>query len=145
MVKDHIKLAKEKSREKHKDTNVARCYKKKIWDAVHRGNITINEAPFARALEMTYSMEQTEQLLGKLQLDNSEWLDKYPHQVTVDKVCHGNVIKYIITVNNVPVNMFYDTGTSMSCMAKLFFDMLPINPKVIPCDRYIAGLRVDAM
>ena len=30
MVKDCIKLAKEKSRDKQKDTNVARCYKKKI-------------------------------------------------------------------------------------------------------------------
>ena len=50
---------------------MARCYKRKIQDAVRRGNITINEASFARALEMTYSMEQMEQLLGNLQLDDS--------------------------------------------------------------------------
>ena len=38
-----------------------------------------------------------------------------------------------------PVNALYDTGTSMTCMAKRFFDTLPIKHKLIPCDRYIAG------
>ena len=69
MVKDCIKLAKEMSRDKHKDTDAAKHYKNKIWGAVWRGNITINEALFAMAPEMTYSMEQMEQLLGNLQLD----------------------------------------------------------------------------
>ena len=119
---------------------MAKHYKNKIWDAVWRGNITIDEASFARALEMTYSMEQMEQLLGNLQLDNSYWLDRYPCQVTVDEVCHGNVIKYKIMVNNMPVNVLYDTGTSLSCMAKWFFNTLPIKPKFIPCYRYIAGV-----
>ena len=36
--------------------------------------------------------------------------------------------------------MLYDTGPPMSCMAKSFFDTLPIKPKLIPCDRYIAGV-----
>ena len=72
MVKDCIKLAKEKSRDKQEDTDVARHYKKKIQDAVQRGNITINEVSFARALETAYSMEQTEQLLENLQLDDSD-------------------------------------------------------------------------
>ena len=66
MVKDCIKLAKEKSREKEKDTDVARHYKKKLRDAVQRGNITINEVSFTRTPETTYSMEQMEQLLGYL-------------------------------------------------------------------------------
>ena len=35
--------------------------------------------------------------------------------------------------------MLYDTGALMSCMAKWFFDTLPIKPKLIPCDRYFAG------
>ena len=78
MVKDCIKLAKEKSRGKQKDTDTAKHYKNKIWEAVQRGNITINEASFARALEITYYMEQMEQLLGNLQLDDSNWLDRCP-------------------------------------------------------------------
>ena len=49
MVKDCIKLAKEKSREKQEDADIARHYKKKIWDAVWRGNITINKTLFDRA------------------------------------------------------------------------------------------------
>ena len=71
MVKDCVKLAKEKSRKKQKDTDMPRCYKKKIRDAVQRDNITINEVLFAWAPEMTYSVEQMEQLLGNLQLDDS--------------------------------------------------------------------------
>ena len=95
---------------------------------------------------MTYSVEQTEQLLGNLQLStDSDWLDRYPHQVTVDKVCHGHVIKYKVTVNNLPVNALYDTGASMSCMAKRFFHSLPIKPKLIQCDRYIAGMGGKAL
>ena len=38
-----------------------------------------------------------------------------------------------------PVNALYDTGTSMSCMAKRFFDTLTMKPKLIPCNQYIAG------
>ena len=38
-----------------------------------------------------------------------------------------------------PVNVLYDMDMLMSCMAKQFFDTLPIKPKLIPCDRYIAG------
>ena len=118
MIKDCIKLAKEKSRDKQKGTDVAKHYKNKIQDVVWRGNITINEASFTRVPDMIYSIEQMEQLLGNLQLsDDSDWLDRYPCQITVDKVCHGHIIKYKITVNNVPVNMLYDTGASMSCMA----------------------------
>ena len=94
MVNYFVKLGKVKSRDKQKDPEVAKHYKKKIWDAVWRGNITINEVSFTRAPEMTYSIEQTEKILGNLQLsDDSDWLDRYPHQVTVDKVCHGHIIK----------------------------------------------------
>ena len=35
--------------------------------------------------------------------------------------------------------MLYDTGTLMSCMAKWFFNTLPIKLKLTPCNRYIAG------
>ena len=43
-------------------------------------------------------------------------------------------------VNDMPVNALYNTVTSMSCMAKQFFDTLHMNPKLIPCNRYIAGV-----
>ena len=46
-----------------------------------------------------------------------------------------------MTVNNVPVNVLYDTGALMNCMANQFFDTLLIKPKVIPCERYIADVR----
>ena len=72
MIKDCVKLAKEKSRDKQKDTEVARWYKNKLRDAVQRGNITVNEVSFARAPDTTYSMEQMEQLIGNLQLDGSD-------------------------------------------------------------------------
>ena len=39
-----------------------------------------------------------------------------------------------------PVNTLYDTGGSMSCMAKRLFDTLPIKPKLMPCNRNIAGV-----
>ena len=44
-----------------------------------------------------------------------------------------------------PANMLYDTGLSLSCMAKMFFDTLPIKPKLIPCDRYILGVGGKAL
>ena len=72
MVKDCIKLAKEKFRDKQKDTDMVKHYKNKIYDAVWRGNITINEPSFVRVPDMTYSMKQMEHLLGNLQLDNSD-------------------------------------------------------------------------
>ena len=70
LIKDCVKLAKEKSQDKQ-DTEVARQYKNKLRDVVQWGNITVNEASFARAPETTYSIEQMEQLTGNLQLD--EW------------------------------------------------------------------------
>ena len=70
MVKDCVKLAKEKYRGKQKE--MAKHYRNKIRDAVERDNITINGPPFTRAPEITYSIEQMEQVLGNLQLDDSD-------------------------------------------------------------------------
>ena len=39
-----------------------------------------------------------------------------------------------------PVNVLYDTGTLISCMANQSFNTLPIKPKLIPCDRSIVGM-----
>ena len=111
-----------------------------------RGNITIKQASFARVPDITYSIEQMEQLLGNLQLSyDSDSLDSYPYKVTIDEVWHGHVIKYKVMVNNMSVSVFYDTGAFMSCMAKRFFNTLPIKPKLIPCDRYMAGMGGEAL
>ena len=60
-------------------------------------------------------------------------------------VCQGHIIKYKVTVNDVPVNALYDTGTSMSCMAKRSIDTLLMKPKLIPCNRFIAGMGGDTL
>ena len=44
-----------------------------------------------------------------------------------------------------PVNTLNDTSALMSCMAKRFFNALPIKPKLIPCDRYIAGMGSETL
>ena len=44
-----------------------------------------------------------------------------------------------------PVNELYDTVASTSCMAKRFFNTLPIKPKLKPCNRYIAGMGGETM
>ena len=49
------------------------------------------------------------------------------------------MIRYKVMVNDMPVNVLNDTGASISCMAKWFFNTLMMKPKLIPCDRYIAG------
>ena len=49
------------------------------------------------------------------------------------------MIKYKVMVNDVPVNMLYDTDTSMSHMAKWFFYTLAMKSKLIPGNRNIAG------
>ena len=141
-IKDCVKLTKERARDKDKDTDITKQYKNKLEDTIQKGSITINEASFTRMPEMTCSMEQ---LLGNLQLSNSNWLDRYPSQVIVDEVCHGHVIKYKVTVNNIPVHVLYDTGASMSCMAKRFSNTLPINAKLISCNRFIAGARGEVL
>ena len=33
----------------------------------------------------------------------------------------------------------------MSCMAKRFFDTLPMKPKLIPCNRFIAGMGAETL
>ena len=108
--------------------------------------LLINEASFTALPEMTCLIEQMEQLLGNLQLsDYSNGLDRYPWQVTADEVYHGHIIKNKVAVNNVPVNVLYDTGALMTCMAKRFFDTLLIKPKLTPCHRYIAGTEGEAL
>ena len=51
----------------------------------------------------------------------------YSQQVTVNEVCLGHIIKYKVTVNNVPVNALYDTGASLSCLVKSFLTHCLLN------------------
>ena len=60
-------------------------------------------------------------------------------------VCRDHLIKYKVTVNNVPVHVLYDTGTLMSCIAKRVLDTLPINTNLIPCNRYIACIGGEVL
>ena len=48
-------------------------------------------------------------------------------------------------VNDVPVNALYDTCMSISCLAKWFFNTLPMKPKLIPCNWYIAGMGGETL
>ena len=57
----------------------------------------------------------------------------------VDKVCQGHIIKYKVIINDMPVDALYDTGMSMSCMAKRFFDTLAVKLKLIACNQSIVG------
>ena len=72
MIKDCVKLVKEKSWDKQKDTEVARQSKNKLRETMQRGSITINKVSLARAPETPYSVAQMEQLIGNLQLDKSD-------------------------------------------------------------------------
>ena len=145
LIKDCVMLAKEKFQEKQKDTEVVQQYKNILQDAMQIDNITIKEASFGRAPETAYSVEQMEQLLGNLQLDESNRLDRFPCQVTVDEVCQGHIIKFKVTVNNVPVNVPYNTGAAMSCMAKRVIGTPSMKPKLIPCKRFIAGMGGETL
>ena len=56
-----------------------------------------------------------------------------------------SVILYKIKANNVGVETLYDTGTSISVMAKHFFDRLQNRPKCIRCNRSISGAGGKAL
>ena len=86
-----------------------------------------------------------EQLIGNLQLDESDWLDRFLHQVMVDKFCWGHVIKYKVFINDMHVDVLYDTGALKTCMAKRFFDTLTLKPMVLPCNRSIAGTEGEIL
>ena len=77
-----------------------------------------------------------------MQFSNSEssleLLVTYIHEVTIDEVNLENVILYKVKVNNVEVEALYDTGVSISVMAKCFFDRLQNRPKLIRCSRNIS-------
>ena len=104
--------------------------KNKIIQKARKDNISINEATFSTSQESTYSVEQAGQLLGNMQFSDTEsrsdWLDRYIQEVTIDEVNLENVILYKVKVNNIEVEALYDTGTSISVMAKCYFDGLQV-------------------
>ena len=71
LVRDCEKFNKDKVKYKLKTMDHAKKYKDKIRQAAKRGNIKVNKAIFSNAQESTYSLEQTEQLLGSLQFSDS--------------------------------------------------------------------------
>ena len=52
---------------------------------------------------------------------------------------------YKVKVNEVEVETLYDTGMSISVMAKHFFDVLQNKPKLIRCNRSISGAGREAL
>ena len=111
-----------------KTTDIVQKCKDKIIQKARKDNISINEATFSVGQESTYSVEQTKQLLGDMQFSDSEsvsdLLDRYIQEVTIDEVNLENVILYKVKLNNLKVEALYDTGTSISVMAKHFFDRM---------------------
>ena len=120
LIRDCMKFSKDKTRYNLKTTDLARKYEDKLRQAVRKGITTVNEAAFSNTQELTYSMEQVEQLLGSLNFSNSESdsLDRYIMQVTIDDVSSDNVILYTVRVKCLEVDALYDTDASISIMSK---------------------------
>ena len=70
--RDCEKFGKDKVRYKLKTEDPAKKYKDKIRQAAQKGSIMVNEAAFSDAQELTYSVEQVEQLLGNLQFSDNK-------------------------------------------------------------------------
>ena len=102
-------------------------------------------ASWLSVLESTYHVEQVEQLLGTLGLSESDWLEASTKEVMIDKASSGNVILYKVRINNKQVNAHYDTGASISVMAKLFYDKLQSKPKLAKCSRNISNVSGEAL
>ena len=115
------------------------------WHAAKYGSISVNE--IASAPESTYHVEQAEQLLGTLRLSDSEsnWLEARIKEVTIDEASSGNVILYKVRINNKQVNALYDTGASISVMAKHFCNKLQSKPKLAKCSRNISNPSGNAL
>ena len=100
--------------------DLAKKYKSKVRQAAKNGSILVNE--IASAPQLTYQVEQVEQLLWTLRLSNSEsdWLEASVKEVMIDEASSGNVILYKVRINNQQVNALYDIGASISVIAKHF-------------------------
>ena len=63
----------------------------------------------------------------------------------IDEASSGNVILYKVRINNKQVNALYDTGASISVMAKHFYDKLQKKPKLAKCSRNIFNASGEAL
>ena len=66
-------------------------------------------------------------------------------EVTIDEVNLDNAILYRVKVSNLEVESLYDTGASISIMARHFFERLHNKPKVIKCTRNLSGAGGEAL
>ena len=144
-IKDCKNFSRDKAKYKMKTTDLIKKYKNKFRQAAKNGNISVDE--IASVLELTYQVEQAEQLLESLGLSNSDsnWLEAGIKEVMIDEASSGNVILYKVRINNKQVNTLYDTGTSISVMAKHFYDMLQNKPKLAECSRNISNTSGEAL
>ena len=85
------KFKKDKDKYSFNRANVMKMYKERLLTNAKKSNISINKATLSsRPQESTFSVEQTEQLIGGMQLSDtssdSKLLDKVIKEVTVDEV-----------------------------------------------------------
>ena len=97
--------------------------------------------------ELTYPVEKAEQLLESLGHSDSEseWLGAGIKEVRIDEASSDNVILYKVRINNTQVNALYDTGASISVMAKCFCNKLQNKPKLAKCSRNISNASGEAL
>ena len=90
-VKDCKKYTRDKAKYKLKTVDLAKKYKSKFRQPARNGSISDNE--IASVPELTYQVEQAEQLLGTLGLSNSEsdWLEASIKEVMIEEASSGNV------------------------------------------------------
>ena len=69
-IKDCKKFTRDKAKYKLKTADLARKYKSKFRQAAKNDSISVNE--IASAPELTYQLEQVEQLLGTLRHSDSK-------------------------------------------------------------------------
>ena len=147
LLRDYEKVSEDKSKYNLNTADLAKKYKDKLRQAFREGNITVNKAVLSSTQELTYSMEQAEQLMGNLSFSDgeSDWLDRYITHVTIDEVSWENVILYKFRVNNLEVDPPYDIGASINVMSKWFFKKLQNKPRLLKCKRNISGAGGEAL
>ena len=66
-------------------------------------------------------------------------------EVKIDEASSGNVILYKVRINNIQVNALYDTGVSISVMAKHCYDKLQNKLKLAKCSRNTSNASGKAL
>ena len=71
-IRDCTMFTEDKAKYKLKTTDIMQKCKDKIIKKARKDNVSINEATLLTSQESTYSVEQSKQLLGNMQLSHSE-------------------------------------------------------------------------